>query len=46
MKRHHYNTQAAVSALQKLAALGGNDSSVLASHPAPLERAAKVEKLL
>lgn len=46
LKRHHYNTQAAVSALQKLAALGGNDSSVLASHPAPLERAAKVEKLL
>jgi len=46
MKRHHYNPHAASSALHKLAALYGNDSSLLSSHPAPEERASKVEKLI
>lgn len=46
MKRHHYDPHAASSALRKLAALYGNDSSLMSSHPAPLERADKVEKLI
>ncbi|RQO67025.1 peptidase [Aquitalea sp. FJL05] len=46
LKRHNYNVQGAPSALRKLAELYGNDSSMLASHPAPGERATKVEKLI
>lgn len=46
LKRNGYNLQAAPSALRKLAALYGNERSVMASHPAPGDRAAKVEKLI
>jgi putative metalloprotease len=46
LKRHNYKLDAAPSALRKLAALYGNDSSVLSSHPAAGDRADKVEKLI
>lgn len=46
LKRHNYNLQGAPAALRKLAALFGNEGSVLASHPAPGDRADKVEKLI
>ena len=42
MKRHNYPPAAAVSALRKLQALG-DGASILSSHPASSERAAKVE---
>ena len=46
LKRHNYKLDAAPSALRKLAALYGNDSSLLSSHPAAGDRADKVEKLI
>ncbi|WP_174874798.1 M48 family metallopeptidase [Vogesella oryzae] len=46
LKRHNYNQQAAPAALRKLAALYGNERSLLSSHPAPGDRADKVEKLI
>lgn len=46
MKRHRYDPHAAVSALQKLAAMYGNDSSMLSSHPAPGDRAKAVARLI
>lgn len=46
LKRHNYKLDAAPAALRKLAALYGNDSSVLSSHPAAGDRADKVEKLI
>lgn len=44
LKRHNYNVQGGPAALRKLADLYGNDSDLLSSHPAPGERAAKLEK--
>lgn len=46
LKRHSYSLQAAPSALRKLAALYGNERSIMSSHPAPGDRADKVEKLI
>lgn len=46
LKRHNYQLQAAPSALRKLAALYGNERSLMSSHPAPGDRADKVEKLI
>ena len=43
LHRHGYGPEHAVSALRKLAALG-NDHSFLASHPAPGDRADRLEK--
>ncbi|RJX35416.1 MAG: peptidase M48 [Desulfurivibrio sp.] len=42
LKKHGYQATAAVSALRKLAALG-NDHSFLSSHPAPDQRAERLE---
>ncbi|KMN35312.1 peptidase [Chromobacterium sp. LK1] len=44
LKRHNYNVQGGPAALRKLAELYGNDSSLLGSHPAPGDRAVKLEK--
>ena len=44
LKRHNYNVQGGPAALRKLADLYGNDSSLLGSHPAPGDRAVKLEK--
>lgn len=44
LKRHNYNVQGGSAALRKLAELYGNDSSLLGSHPAPGDRAVKLEK--
>lgn len=44
LKRHNYNVQGGPAALRKLADLYGNDSSLLSSHPAPGDRAVKLEK--
>jgi metalloprotease len=46
MKLNHYNPKAAVSALLKLEKMYGNDKSMLASHPAPGDRAKALEKML
>lgn len=46
LKRHNYNVQGGPAALRKLAELYGNDSSLLSSHPAPGDRAAKLDKQL
>jgi putative metalloprotease len=46
LKRHSYKLDAAPAALRKLAALYGNDSSLLSSHPGAADRADKVEKLI
>ena len=46
MQRKKYNTQAAVTALRKLQDLGGGQESMFSSHPAPGERATKVQALL
>lgn len=46
LKRHNYKLDGGPSALRKLAELYGNDSSMLASHPAPGDRAVKLEKLI
>lgn len=43
LQRHAYGPEHAVSALRKLATLG-NDHSFLASHPAPGDRADRLEK--
>lgn len=43
LKQHAYGPEHAVSALRKLATLG-NDHSFLASHPAPGDRADRLEK--
>lgn len=43
MKRHRYPPQAAVSALRKLQALGGDNAHILSSHPASADRIARVE---
>ena len=44
LKRHNYNVQGGPAALRKLAELYGNDSSLLGDHPAPGDRAVKLEK--
>lgn len=46
MKTNNYDPRAAVSALRKLEKMYGNESSVFASHPAPGDRAASLEKAL
>jgi metalloprotease len=46
MKKNKYDPKAAVTALRKLEALYGNESSLFSSHPAPGERAATLEKTL
>lgn len=45
MKKHGYRAERAVSALNKLADLGGN-SSFLSSHPAPDRRAERIRRQL
>ncbi|MDR2800539.1 MAG: M48 family metalloprotease [Desulfovibrio sp.] len=45
LKKLNKDTGAAVSALQKLAKLGGGKGSILSSHPDPSDRAGKMEKL-
>jgi putative metalloprotease len=42
MKRHAYNQQGCVTALQKLAELGG-ESSIFSTHPASSDRAARLQ---
>lgn len=46
MKANNYDTKAAVSALRKLEKMFGNQSNLLASHPAPGARANAMEKAL
>ncbi len=43
MRRHGYPPQAALSALRKLQALGGDNAHILSSHPASSERLGRVE---
>lgn len=43
MKNNRYAAPACVSALEKLAALGGSDASWLSTHPSPKERAARLK---
>ena len=43
-KKYKYNAKAAVSALQKLAKLSGDKSSLFSSHPAPSERAQRLSE--
>ncbi|OPY03047.1 MAG: Metalloprotease LoiP precursor [Syntrophorhabdus sp. PtaB.Bin047] len=45
MKRNNVNPGAAISALRRLEAMFGNESDIFASHPAPGDRAAALEKL-
>lgn len=45
MQKHQYELTAAASALRKLQALGGGENSMFSSHPAPGERATRVETL-
>ncbi|AVL70936.1 Metalloprotease LoiP [Oligella urethralis] len=44
LKAHGKGKEPAVSALRKLAALGGNNSSIFASHPNPSARADRMDK--
>jgi len=46
MRRHGYPPAAAVSALRKLQALGGDSASMLSSHPASADRVSRVEAAL
>lgn len=46
MKKKGYDLKSAPNALRKLEKLYGNEKSLFASHPAPGERAAALEKLL
>lgn len=43
LKKHGYNQRAAVSALKKLAKLG-DESGILQSHPAPSDRAERIQE--
>jgi putative metalloprotease len=45
MKHNNINPGAAISALRRLEAMFGNESDIFASHPAPGDRAAALEKL-
>lgn len=45
MKKYGYNTNAPASALRKLASLGSGGGGLLASHPNPADRAAKMEQM-
>ena len=45
LKKNKYNQRAAVSALKKLADLG-DDANFLSSHPAPSDRAARIQEQL
>lgn len=45
MKRNNINPGAAISALRRLEAMFGNESDIFASHPAPGDRAAALERL-
>lgn len=45
LKKNKYNQRAAVSALKKLAELG-DDANFLSSHPAPSDRAARIQEQL
>lgn len=42
MKNHSYPSMACVTALEKLAALGGSNASWLSTHPSPRERAERM----
>ncbi|MDD0811299.1 M48 family metallopeptidase [Curvibacter sp. RS43] len=46
MQKHNYNLTAAASALRKLQDWGGGENSMFSSHPAPGDRASKVETQL
>jgi putative metalloprotease len=43
MKKNKYSAQACVTALDKLAAMSGGDSSWLSTHPSPKERSARMK---
>ena len=45
-KKYKYNPKAAITALEKLAKLSGNQSSLFASHPAPGDRAQRLKEQL